>query len=75
MTLDENKTTRFKRLATNRANNAINTLRLIGNLSNTNNYSFDATEVNAIFNAIDDEFRLTKARFSFVLKRRRKIKI
>jgi hypothetical protein len=75
MVNNENKSTRFKRLATNRVNNAINTLRLIGNLSNTNNYSFEDNDVSTIFNAIDDELKLTKARFSLTLKRRRKIKL
>ena len=75
MKLNENKSARFKRLANIRANNAVNTIRLIGNLSNTNNYSFEDTDVNTIFKAIDEELKLTKARFSLVLKRRKKIKI
>lgn len=75
MKINENKSTRFKRLATNRVNNAVNTLRLIGNLSNTNNYSFEAADVNTIFKAIEEELTLAKARFSLVLKRRKKIQI
>lgn len=75
MTSNENKSSRFKRLATSRVNNAVNTLRLIGNLSNTNNYSFDASDINTIFKAIDEELNLAKARFSLVLKRRKKIQI
>lgn len=75
MTSNENKRARFKRLATKRANNAINTIRLIGNLSNTNNYSFTESDVVTIFGAIDEEIKLTKARYSLVLKRRRKIEI
>lgn len=75
MTSNENKRTRFKRLATNRVNSAVNTLRLIGNLSNVNNYSFDEGDVNIMFGAIDEELKLTKARFAYALKRRNKIKI
>lgn len=75
MSISDNKNTRFKRLATNRVNKAINTLRLIGNLANTNNYSFEDNDVSTIFNAIDEELKLTKARFSLALKRRRKIKL
>lgn len=75
MKIDENKSTRFKRLATNRVNNAVNTIRLIGNLSNTNNYSFEAADVSTIFKAIEEELNLAKTRFALVLKRRKKIQI
>ncbi len=75
MGINENKSIKFKRLATNRVNIAVNTLRLIGNLSNTNNYSFEDGDVNTIFNAIDDELKLTKARFSLAQKRRKRIKL
>lgn len=75
MISNENKSTRFKRLATRRVNNAVNTIRLIGNLSNTNNYAFDEGDINTIFNAIDEELKLTKSRFVLVLKRRKKIEI
>lgn len=75
MASNENKRTRFKRLATNRVNSAVNTLRLVGNLSNVNNYSFDEGDVSIMFGAIDEELKLTKARFAYALKRRNKIKI
>lgn len=75
MTLNENKSTRFKRLATSRVNSAVNTLRLIGNLSNTNNYSFNDADINTIFKAIDEELKLSKLRFALALKPRKKIKI
>jgi len=75
MISNENKSSRFKRLATRRVNNAVNILRIIGNLSNTNNYSFEESDINAIFRAIDEELKLTKSRFALVLKRRKKIKI
>ena len=75
MTANENKSAKFKRLATKRVNNAVNTIRLIGNLSNTNNYSFTNEDVNVIFSAIDEELKLTKARFALVRKHRKKIEI
>lgn len=75
MNVNENKSVKFKRLATNRVNNAVNTIRLIGNLSNTNNYSFEAADINTIFKAIDEELNLARTRFALVLKRRKKIQI
>mgnify|MGYP001343552467 CR=1 FL=1 len=75
MKKNEEKSVRFKRLATRRVNNAVNMIRLIGNLSNTNNYTFNESDVNTIFNAIEEEFKLTKARFAFILKRRKRIQI
>lgn len=75
MAMEENKGAKFRRLATNRTNAAVNKLRLIGNLSNTNNYSFTENDVSTMFSAIDEELKLTKARFFLALKRRRKIKL
>ena len=73
--MSEDKSTKFKRLATNRVNHAVNTIRLIGNLANTNNYSYSEEDLRTIFGAIDEELKLAKARFTLALKRRKKIKL
>ena len=55
---------KFIRLAENRVNNAIKTLRLIGNLSNQSNYSYTQEDVDRVFKALESELRNAKARFN-----------
>ena len=57
------KSARFKKIAENRTNNIISTLRLLGNCSNKNNYSYTDAQVKKIFSAIENELRLTKSKF------------
>lgn len=60
---ERDKRQKFEELAEKRVNKAIKDLRLIGNLSNRNNYSFDESDVRKIVKALDDEVRAIKARF------------
>lgn len=53
----------FARLATIRTNNALNAIRLIGNLSNTNDYEFTDDDVAKMLNAIRIELSAAEARF------------
>lgn len=53
----------FVRLAQNRVNRAISDIRLIGNLSNKSNYSYDKADVDKIMSAIEKEVRILKKRF------------
>lgn len=63
----ESKTTRFKRLAENRVNKAIRMLRLVGNLSNRNNYDFEDDQVKKIVDALTAEVHGIKRRFQEAL--------
>jgi len=54
----------FARLATLRSNNALNAIRLIGNLSNVNDYEFTDKDVADIFSAIRTELAAAEARFA-----------
>lgn len=62
--MQEDRTQRFKRIATYRTNEVIDKLRLIGNLSNKANYDYSDEEVNKIFSAIDSQLKIVKAKFS-----------
>lgn len=75
MRTGENKKTAFKRLATNRVNNVIKNLRLLGNLSSRQNYEYSESETKFIFNTIDDELKLTKSRFKLATTKRKRIKL
>ncbi len=57
------KRDRFMKIAENRTNTIINTLRLLGNCSNKNNYEYTEEQVKQIFNAIDAELKITKMKF------------
>ena len=54
---------RFVRLAESRVNKAIKSIRLVGNLSNKNNYSYTDKDAKQIIRALDKELRALKSRF------------
>ncbi len=54
----------FVRLAENRTNKILEMIRLLGNLSNTSNYSYTESDVNKIFKAIENELVETKKKFN-----------
>lgn len=57
------KEKRFRRLAEKRVNAVLDKLRLVGQLSNKQNYSYTTEQTETIFRAINKEVRATKARF------------
>lgn len=71
----DNKIASFKKLAANRTNKVIKNLHLIGNLSNRNNYSFTESDFKQIFDAIEKELKLTKARFTVVFNKNNKFRL
>lgn len=54
---------RFVRLAEKRVNNTVKNIQLIGNLSNTNNYTYTQKDVDRIFRTLDQELRAARSRF------------
>lgn len=65
----------FKRLAENRTNKIIDMLHLLGNLSNTSNYSYTEEEVKSIFSAIEQELEVQKNRFVIKQETRKKFRL
>lgn len=61
---ERDKRQKFQELAEKRVNKAIKDLRLVGNLSNRNNYSFDEGDIRKIVKALEDEMRALKGRFA-----------
>lgn len=59
---------KFRKLAILRVNKAINSLRLIGNLSNKNNYDYTNEESKKIIETLEKEIRDVKAKFSNNIK-------
>lgn len=60
--MDE-KQERFVRIAENRTNKIIDMIKLLGNCSNKNNYSYSDQQVEKIFNAIEQELKKAKNKY------------
>lgn len=61
---EKTKKEKFNTIATNRTNKILDMLRLLGNCSNTSNYSYTDEEVKKIFDAIEKEVKEQKAKFN-----------
>lgn len=55
---------RFKRLATSRTNAVLDKLRILGNLSNKQLYSYSDEDLDKIFSAINKEARVVRNKFN-----------
>lgn len=63
-TIQNDKREKFVRLAEARTQKTIEMIRLLGNLSNTSNYSYTEEQVDKIFNALQIELRDARERFN-----------
>lgn len=59
----ENKSDRFKRLATYRTNQVIKALKILGNCSNKQIYEYEDEQINKIFSVIDKKVKEVKGKF------------
>ncbi len=64
MSNNESKREKFVKLAENRTNKILDTLKLLGNLSNTNAYEYSQKDVDKIFREIQRQLEETKKRFN-----------
>ena len=55
---------KFKTLANNRVNKALQTLKLIGNLSNKRHYDYDEEDAKKILKALEEELKAVKQKFN-----------
>ena len=69
------KRERFIKIAENRTNKIISTLKLLGNCSNKSNYDYKDEEVKKIFSAIEQELRNTKMKFSEAKSRKKEFSL
>ena len=60
---DRDKKERFNKLATQRTNDVLNRLRVLGNCSNRRAYAYTDEEIDRIFKAIDDQVKIVRAKF------------
>ena len=67
---------KFKKLAEKRVNKAIKQLRLVGNLSNRSNYTYNDEQAKKIINVLTTEFSNLKSRFKInTIKKNQDFKI
>lgn len=59
----ETRNARFKRIAERRTQRVLDDLRLLGNCSNGGNYDYSDDQVNKIFREVEEQLRVTRARF------------
>jgi len=55
---------RFKRIASVRTNAVLDRIRILGNLSNRQMYSYSEEDINKIFSAINKQLREVRAKFN-----------
>lgn len=67
--MNETKHNKFRRLAKLRGERVLKDLQLLANLSNKKNYEYTDDEVKALFNALEEELRITKLGFAKNKKR------
>ncbi len=75
MKAGETKNTAFRRLAAGRTNNILRNIRLLGNLSNRNNYNYSEEDFRHIFSSIENELKLAKSRFLVAISQNKKFKL
>jgi len=63
MTAEQRKREKFRELAEKRTNKALETIRLIGNLSNRQTYVYEDAEVRKIIKALKDAVAEVETRF------------
>ncbi len=61
---NETKEERFKRIATARTLRILDNLRLLGNCSNTEIYSYTQEDANKIFSTVEKEIKRVKSLFN-----------
>ena len=64
--INDNETSegRFKRIAEARTNAVLDRLRILGNLSNRQMYSYSEEDINKIFSAIIKQIKEVRAKFN-----------
>lgn len=65
MASQEEKRTRFKKLAVYRTNEVLKRLKVLGNCANRSAYEYNEEEIKRIFGVIDSKLREIKSKFHF----------
>jgi hypothetical protein len=71
--MHEDKQAKFRRLAKQRGDRILKDMRLLGNLSNKNNYTYSEAEVKKLFATLEEELKYARSRFHKNFSRHREI--
>lgn len=69
------KKANFVRIAESRTNKIIESITLLGNLSNTSYYEYSQEQIDAIFSAIQEELDTQKKRFAEKETKKKKFRL
>ena len=69
--IKKNNQLKFENLAEKRVNKAVQTISLIGKLSNTANYSFNEDHIKAMKRALINEVNITISKFETSLSKKK----
>ena len=72
--IKKNNQLKFENLAEKRVNKAVQTISLIGKLSNTANYSFNENHIKAMKRALINEVNITISKFETSLTKKKDFK-
>ena len=72
--IKKNNQLKFENLAEKRVNKAVQTISLIGKLSNTANYSFNENHIKAMKRALINEVNITISKFETSLSKKKDFK-
>ena len=61
--MDRDKKAKFREIGKRRVENALKSIRVIGKLSNKNNYDYTPDDVGKLIRALNKEVTLLKAKF------------
>lgn len=61
--MNKEKSQRFQRLASNRTNEVLDKLRILGNCADKRSYQYTDEEIDKIFRAIDEQIKIVKSKF------------
>lgn len=73
--MENTKREKFIRLAESRVNKALKDIRLIGNLSNKNNYDYEQSDVNKIIGILEQEIKSVKMKFETTKQKNKQFKL
>ena len=66
----EDRTTRFKRVASRRTEKVLEDLRILGNCANRSIYNYTDEDISKIFYTIENQLRSIKAKFRYVRRKK-----
>ena len=75
LNINENKRERFLRLASQRTQEVLSRLRILGNCSNRSVYDYTEDDIDKILDAVKEQLKSTEAKFHFPKHKNQEFKL